>query len=78
MGFHFISVTSNYFEQVPSALQVFLEKSPPRPHLVPTGLATPGLQTNCRLEVDRPHFGLLVHLLVALPQTDLTARLVQN
>jgi len=67
-----------FYLQVPSVWHLFLEKSPPRPHLEPTGLAVPGLQTNCRLVRTRPHFGLLVQRLVALPQTARTGRLVQN
>jgi len=63
-------------EQDPSALHVFLEKSPPLPHLVPTGLAVPGEQVNTPLLFK--HFGLLVHWLVAFPQTALTLRKVQK
>jgi len=68
----------DYFPQVPSALQVFREKIPPFPHLVPTLFGFPGRQTNERLPNDFAHFGLFVHLLVAFPQTAPTRRLVQK
>jgi len=65
-------------EQEPSALQVFLEKIPPFPHLVPTFLGCPAVHDNCRLFKFFRHFGLFVHLVVAFPQTAPTGRLVQK
>jgi len=64
--------------QEPSALQVFLEKIPPFPHLVPTALSPPGVHDNCRLFKFLRHFGLFVHLVGALPQTAPIGRLVQK
>jgi len=63
--------------QEPSAWHVFLEKIPPTPQWAPTLLATPGWQISPRDDNDLAHFGLFVHLLVALPQGDLGGRLVQ-
>jgi len=65
-------------EQEPSALQVFLEKSPPLPHFCPSLLGSPGEQVNCLLILLFVHFGLFVHLDVAFPQTAPTLRLVQK
>jgi len=65
-------------EQVPSALQVFLEKIPPFPHLVPTFFGCPGVHTGVRLANEFRHFGLFVHLLVALPQGEPAGRVVQK
>jgi len=59
-------------------LQVFREKRPPFPHLVPTGLAAPAVQVNCLEALFLKHLGLLVHLVVAFPQIALTLMLVQN
>jgi len=67
-----------YLEQEPSALQVFLEKIPPFPHLVPTFFGCPGIHTGVILPNVFRHFGLFVHLLVARPQTDPGRRLVQK